>query len=110
LKIITINNTKNHSENEEILFRKPANLFRGIEAVGGTLKLSTSKLIFEPHAINFQRQNLEIPYHHITLVKPRNTLGVVPNGILIELHSGEHFKFVVNKRSQLIQFIQNKIS
>ncbi len=43
----------NHLENDEILFRKLANLFRGIEAVGGTLKLSSTKLIFEPHVINF---------------------------------------------------------
>jgi hypothetical protein len=90
---------------ERILADRAANLIRGMEAVGGRLKITNQRLIFEPHAINIQNQTLEVPLNQVQEIKPRNTLGIVPNGILIKLVSGQEYKFVVWKRKELMELI-----
>jgi len=92
-------------KNEQILVDRAANLFRGIEGVGGRLKITNQRLIFEPHAINIQKQILEVPLNQIKEVSPRNTIGIVPNGILVKLVSGQEYKLVVWKRKELIELI-----
>jgi len=92
-------------KNEKILADRACNLFRGIEGVGGRLKITNQRLIFEPHAINVQKQILEVPLNQIKEVNTRNTLGFIPNGILIKLVSGQEYKFVVWKREELIRLI-----
>lgn len=92
-------------KNEQILVDRAANLFRGIEGVGGRLKITNQRLIFEPHAINIQKQILEVPLNQIKEVNPRNTMGIIPNGILVKLVSGQEYKLVVWKRKELIELI-----
>jgi hypothetical protein len=92
-------------KNEQILVDRAANLFRGIEGVGGRLKVTNQRLIFEPHAINIQKQILEVPLNQIKEVSPRNTMGLIPNGILVKLVSGQEYKLVVWKRKELIELI-----
>lgn len=92
-------------KNEQIIDDRPANLFRGIEAVGGRLKITNNRLVFEPHEFNIQKENLEIVLAQIEKVRPVNTLGIVPNGILVKLKTGEEYKFVVWKRKELINLI-----
>jgi len=94
-------------KNERILADRGANLFRGFEGVGGRLKITNQRLIFEPHAINIQKQILEVPLNKIKEVNSRNTLGIIPNGILIKLISGQEYKFVVWKREELIRLIDD---
>jgi len=90
---------------EKILADRVANLFRGIEGVGGRLKVTNKRLIFEPHAVNIQKQVLEVPMNQIKEVNTRNTMGFIPNGIMIKLASGQEYKFVVWKREELIRLI-----
>lgn len=92
-------------KDEQIIDERPANLFRGIEAVGETLKTTNKRLIFEPHDFNIQKEPLEISLDQIEKIKPRNTLGIVPNGILVKLKNGKEYKFVVWKRKELIELI-----
>jgi len=66
-----------------------ANLFRGPEAVGGRLQITTHKLFFLPHAVNIQRTPQEIDLKDITEVGPRNTLGLVPNGMYVRTKDGQ---------------------
>jgi len=47
-----------------------ANLFRGAEAVGGRLQITTHKLFFLPHAVNIQNSPQEIDLKEITDVGP----------------------------------------
>jgi len=94
-------------KNEKILADKAANLFRGIEGVGGRIKITNKRLIFEPHAINIQKQILEVPLNQIEEAKTRNTLGIIPNGMLVKLKTGAEYKFVVWKRKELIDLINN---
>ena len=91
---------------EQILANVGANMFRGMEAVGGNLKITDRRLLFEPHAINFQTTPEEIPVAQIVEVRPRNTLGLVPNGLLVRLQSGTEYKFVVWGRQKLISLIE----
>jgi GRAM domain len=83
-----------------------ANLFRGAEAVGGRLQITTHKLFFLPHAVNIQRTPQEIDLKDITEVGPRNTLGLVPNGMYVRTKDGTEYRFVVWGRSNLIKIIQ----
>ena len=96
-------------EGEELLAGVGANLFRGIEGVGGRMKITDRRVLFEPHAINIQRQPAEIPFEHIAEVRKRNTMGIIPNGILILTKSGIKYKFVVWGRERLISLIQSHL-
>lgn len=91
---------------EATLMDVAANLFRGAEGVGGRLKITTHRLLFEPHAINIQKEPAEILLGNITEVGKRNTLGIVPNGMFVRTKGGEEFKFVVWGRENLINMIQ----
>lgn len=97
-------------KNEKILAYRPANLFRSIEGVGGHIKITNKRLIFEPHSINFQKQILEIPLNKIEYAKPRFTALIIPNGMLVKLKVGVEYKFVVWKRNELIDLINKNIS
>jgi hypothetical protein len=92
-------------DGEQIIADVAANLFRGAEAVGGRLKITDRRLLFQPHAINLQTTPAEIPISQISEMRPRNTLGIVPNGMLVKLQSGVEYKFVVWKRQQLMATI-----
>ncbi|WP_075619077.1 GRAM domain-containing protein [Paenisporosarcina indica] len=88
----------------------PANLFRGIEAVGGRMKITETEIVFHPHKINVNRNDLTLKMSDIKEVGKRNTLYIVPNGLRIVVISGEEYKFVVNNRNKLIKRISEQIS
>lgn len=87
----------------------PANLFRGIEAVGGNIVFKEQSLLFKSHDMNVQTGETEIEYAQIFHVENIPTLGVVPNGLLITARDGTKFKFVVNNRAEIIEFLMGKI-
>lgn len=93
---------------EAIVADVAANLFRGIEGVGGRLKITNRRVLFEPHAINIQRNPAEIPIVDIAEVSTRNTLGIIPNGMLIRTRAGVEYKFVVWGRDRLISLIEDQ--
>ena len=86
-----------------------ANYFRGIEAVGGKLKITNRRLLFVPHFLNVQNDPIEIPMSDILSVTKRNTLGLIPNGLQINMKNFTHHKFVVWNRSKLIRIIESRI-
>src|SRR5690606_2914697 len=93
-----LDGSEKNSITEEILADKPANLFRGIEGVGGRLKITSNKLIFKSHAINIQTGITEIPINNIDRIERKNSLFIIPNQMKIILNSGVKYKFVVNGR------------
>lgn len=99
-----------NAEGEKVLKNVAANLFRGIEAVGGRMKITSQRVLFEPHEFNFQTKSAEILLEEITEVQKINTLGIVPNGLLIRTKTGEDYRFVVWKRKQLIALLLNHIN
>lgn len=97
------------SESEVVILKKPANLFRGIEAVGGWMSITNKRIIFNPHKLNIQKQPIEMLYSEILEVSKRNTFYCVPNGIKIKVKTGQQYKFVTWKRNALIKLIDEKI-
>jgi len=94
---------------EEIFADTPANLLRGIEAVGGRLKLTNKRILFEANTRNFQTMPAEIPLEHIIDVKKNKTYGLIPNGLMVCTKSLD-YKFIVWGREKLINLIENQIS
>lgn len=88
-----------------IVDKAAANLFRGIEGVGGRLTITNKRVIFNSHALNLQAGTTEILISDIASVSKRNTLGIVPNGMSITLKNGTVYKFVIGKRDMLIKTI-----
>lgn len=83
-----------------------ANLFRGVEAVGGKIFFESTCLIFKSHEYNIQTGETSIDYKQIDTIENTKTLGVVPNGILITTKDDIKYRFVVNNRSKIINFIE----
>jgi TIR domain/GRAM domain len=94
------------NEAEEIQGKFAANMFQGAEAVGGRLIITNQRLLFEAHKINFRQEPLDIPLSDISGVTPSNTLGIIPNGIIVRCFSGQQYRFVVSGRKQIIAIIE----
>lgn len=86
-----------------------ANYFRGTEAVGGKIYFDKTGMTFKSHMFNIQRGETRIEYCEIDSVAKRNTLGIIPNGMLILTRDGFEHKFVINSRTKVIEFISQKI-
>ena len=97
------------SETNQEVFNVSANLFRGIESVGGKMKITNTELIFEPHKVNVQKGPLSINIQDIKEVEKRNTLLLVPNGLKVIVKSGEEYKFVVNNRGKIMDYLNSQI-
>ena len=97
------------SQSEEILADVAANLFRGIEGVGGRLKITSRRVLFEPHALNLQKISAEILLSDIKEVSESNTMGLIPNGMTVRTKAGVEYKFVVWGREKLISLIESRI-
>ena len=87
-----------------------ANLFRGAEAVGGKLHFSEVEMVFKSHAINIQTGETRISYSDIAKVGKRQTLLLVPNGMLVVMKDGKEYKFVIWNRKKVIAFIESRIT
>ena len=92
---------------EEEIF---ANLFRGLEAIGGKIFLTNQRLIFKSHSFNFQKGQTNINYIDIDSVGKRKSAKLIDNGIRIITKQGAKYDFVVNDRNIELQKIQQKLS
>lgn len=96
------------AEDEHIEIEGPANLFHGIEGVGGKLFLTNKKVIFRSHKINIQKGQTNIDYQNITELIERKTARLIDNGIRIKTNDGKEFDFVVNERERWIEKLKEK--
>src|SRR4051794_7885130 len=97
------------TKTETVLFNVSANLKKGIETVGGKLKITEDELIFTPHKMNIQSAPVTINFGEITKVEKRNNLFIVPNGMSVFVKDGTEYKFVVNKRDKLVDHLNQTI-
>lgn len=99
------------SDQEEIIAGGPANLFRGIEAVGGKLFLTKEGLVFSSHKFNIQRGETKIPYISIKEFTPcySSKLLKVNNGLKVHTKEGKTYKFVVNEREVWMKNIEEQL-
>jgi hypothetical protein len=94
---------------EKLYFDVAANLFRGLEGVGGKLKITNKRIYFQPHALNIQTSLLELYFEQISKAQPRSTYGIVPNGMSVFTKDGKEYRFVVWGRDRLITFINDSV-
>ena len=98
-------------ESDELLsFEGPANLFRGKEAVGGRLFLTTHRLIFVSHNLNIQNGTTLLDLNQIVSLSPRKTLGLIQNGLTIQLEGGKDYHFVVYNPDLWQEKIENAVA
>ncbi len=96
-------------EDERIEIEGPANLFRGIEGVGGKIFLTNKKLIFKSHKLNIQKGQTELEYSIISEIIKRKTAKLINNGLRIITLDNAEFDFVVNEREVWIEKLNGKI-
>lgn len=87
-----------------------ANLFKGIEGVGGKLYLSEDSLVHKPHSMNVQSQVTTIMLRDVAEVKTRNTAFIIPNGLSVTTKDGKEYKFVVYGRTKWVAAIRGSMS
>ncbi|GAA0437754.1 hypothetical protein GCM10008983_13360 [Lentibacillus halophilus] len=92
--------------NEHIQYNIGANLKRGIESVGGKLKVTNDRLYFKPHAINIQKKELELSMGSILEVRKAKSLGLISNALIIAADNGNEYKFVLGKRDEIMDYIK----
>lgn len=83
-----------------------ANLFRGIEAVGGKLVFEENGMTFKSHKLNVQTGETTILYNDIVEVRKANSMGIIPNGMIVVTKEGQQYKFVVNQRNKIVDFLE----
>jgi len=94
---------------EEIETEGPANLFRGMEGVGGKLFLTNQKLIFKSHSLNINTGQSDISYKTIADFQSRKTSKLINNGLRITTLDGVNYDFVVNDREIWMEKLQEKL-
>jgi hypothetical protein len=95
---------------ETILFESGANHFKGAEAVGGKLFLTTKRLVFKSHKYNVQVHELSISLPDIDRVDKYKTLGVLNNGLSVETTDHKIEKFVVEQIDEWVNRLAQKNS
>lgn len=95
---------------EQIEIEGPANLFRGIEGVGGKLFLTNKQLIFKSHKYNVQKGQTNINYTDIQEIIKRKTAKLIDNGIRIITTNQKEYDFVVNERDVWFEKITERIN
>jgi len=99
----------NQLETDNQIFDVAANMIKGFESIGGRLTITEKEVIFKSHKLNIQKGTVTIAMSDILDVGKRNTLFLVPNGLKIGVKSGEEYKFVVNQRTKLINYLNDQI-
>ena len=95
--------------NESILADVAANLWRGIEAVGGRLLITNKRIKFTPHNFNLQSIPLEVPFTDVANAVAVNTFFIIPNGMKVYTTTGVVYQFVVNGRQKIVGLINNQV-
>lgn len=85
-------------ESEVIEVQGPANLFRGIEGVGGVLFITNKKVLFKSHKFNIQTGQTDINFTEIEKIEKRKSGKIFNNGIRITTTTGKKYDLVVNQR------------
>ena len=95
---------------EHIEIYGPANIFRGIEGVGGKLFLTNKNVIFKSHKINIQTGQTKMDYADIHTIHKLKTLGFIENKMRIETKDGKTHDFVVNERDLWVEKLEERMS
>lgn len=97
-------------EDERLLRQGAANMWRGVEAVGGRLYLTSLRMVFESHCLTVQTGVTVIELSQISAAGPHNALLLIPNGIAVRRSDGSTETFVVWRRGLWLSAIATALS
>ncbi len=88
------------------------NLMRGWEGVGGRLRLTTERLLFEPHRFNVQTGTAEIPLGSVVGTEVGWTrmggVRVAPNTFFVRTREGRTYQFISWSRRAWVRAIDEQ--
>lgn len=84
-----------YRENETVQYEIPVDLRKSIDYVSGNLFITNQRFIFQPYTMHFKRDILEFNITDINNIDSSYVLGIVPNGITVELKDGTLHTFVL---------------
>ena len=98
-------------DDEHVIKSGIASMQRGLESVGGTLTVTSKRIIFDPHVLNLQRDSVSIDGSEVNKVsksrsKFLNVVDTIDNAITIETGK-DSFLFSVYKRDDWLDAIEN---
>ncbi|ARK22321.1 MULTISPECIES: GRAM domain-containing protein [Sporosarcina] len=82
-------------ENENVLYEIPVDLRKSIDYVSGDLFITDQRFLFQPRNMHFKRDAMEFTIQDINNIDSSYVLGIVPNGITVELNDGTTNTFVL---------------
>jgi hypothetical protein len=82
-------------EGEEVLRTGPANHLRGWENRGGTLNLTSQRLTFFSHGLNWKNADVVISLADVVGVERARTLWIIPNAFRVITADGTRHQFTV---------------
>jgi hypothetical protein len=100
------------SIHEFIVFHIPARLHQERESIEGRLRVTNHRILFDTDMDGSRSMKLvaiDIQISALSGISKRNTYLICPNGILLTLHSGESYKFVLWQRDRLIDYLYRRI-
>lgn len=95
------------TDDHHVLVTARANLWRGVESVGGRLTLANGTLSFRAHAVNIQTGALDLRVADVASTRRYRSMGVIPNGLAVTTTSGVEYRFVVGHRDRFIAGIES---
>lgn len=108
-KIVAEQTKIENTEEKNIIMTSDANLMDNKGGAGGKLYLLEDKIHFKSHSFNISKHEIIIPLQEISKVQVYNTIGIIPNGLLIINKAGKQHKFAVHNRKNWKQEIEKII-
>ena len=93
---------------ELIRHEGPANHFTRGDSTGGRLYLTDRRLYFKSHGFNLKDHELTVPLADVAAARATRTLGIIPNGLLIERRDGQRERFVVSGRAAWVAALSGR--
>lgn len=86
-----------------------ANYRKGAQTYVGSLWFYDKEFEYKAKAVNSTIKLGRTAYAEIKSIKNVNTLGIVPNGIIIELKNKTQYNYIINNRKAVVAFLKSKI-
>lgn len=87
-----------------------ANYRKGAQTYVGSLWFYEEGFEYKAKSVNSTIKFGKIAYSEIKEIKLINTLGIVPNGLLLRLKNGKEMNFVVSGRKAIEKFLLSKMN
>jgi len=93
------NDEKHFEKGENISLAGPANRLTTREPLFGKLYLTNQRLRFRARPVKMQAVDVSVPLSEIAQARGHRLLGVIPNILVVTLHSGQMERYKVEDRA-----------